>query len=610
MKKVILMLTPLVFTAALTFTSCADMLEVANENEVDASQHFNTANDADNAILAIYGKTMELVDRVIVLGELRADLMEITQNASFDMAAISQHQASPDNEYCNTAPFFEVILNCNDALANFDRMLEEKKMSAADYSHRYADVATVRCWIYLQLAIHFGSIPYITEPLVTVDDLADNSKFSLRSLEEMLPLLIQCMENLPSRATSTTSPLYRVTIDGYYTGMLFLNKHFVLGDLYLWSDRYREAAAEYYAVIDEAEQILYTGDNRKIAYKLDGWVWAGSNEPKFQVCYVRYKDLDQNSFRNKWKEIFSRGSTDSELRQEMITMWSYNPSFAPRYPLVEMFANTGMGKYLLKPSAYAIRLWEETQTQRNGFVYDGRGREASFDYVNGQPVVIKYLYDYYPREVDENKTIHLLYNGLENELAVQGKWFVQRAALLHLRYAEAANRDGYSDIAYALLNDGVLTNYDWRMENGETRADKSGVEYTGRKPLNDSIASEAYGHPYYLDARNDDQPSYFRSPWRDNYGVRGRASLQNIEQPKDWTVTTREDSVRWIEEALLLEAALECGFEGHRWGDMLRIAMRKNRDNGTGTAYLNTLMQQAKPSVALTPETWFLPRKN
>lgn len=606
MKKVIHTLALLVYTAALMLTSCADVLDVANENEVDASQHFNTANDADNAILAIYGKMLELVDRLIVLGELRADLMEITQNASFDMAAISRHAAAPSNEYCNTAPFYEVILNCNDALANFDRMLAEKKMSSADYGHRYADVATVRCWLYLQLAIHFGSIPYVTQPLVTVDDLADGEKFPVKSLDEILPLLIRCMEELPSRDLSTTSPLYRVTIDGYNTGMLFLNKHFVLGDLYLWSDRYRDAAAEYYAVIDGCERNLFSG-NEKVAYKLDGWVWAGNNEPKFQVCYVRYKDQDQNSFRNKWKEIFSRSSTDSELRQEMITMWSYNPSFAPRYPLVELFANTGLGQYLLKPSDYAIRLWEETQTQQNGFVYDGRGREASFDYVNGQPVVIKYLYDYYPQLQDENKTIHLQYNGLENELAVQGKWFVQRAALLHLRYAEAANRAGFSDVAYALLNNGVLTNYDWRMENGETRADKTGVEYTGYRPLSDTTASQPYDPPFYLDARNDDLPNYFRSPWRDNYGVRGRVSLQNIEKP-EW-VSAREDSVRWIEEAILLEAALECGFEGHRWGDMLRIAMRKNRDNGTGTAYLNNLMQEAK-AVTITPETWFLPKKN
>jgi hypothetical protein len=583
------------------------MLDVANENEVDVSQHYNTAGDADNTILAIYGKMMGLVDRFIVLGELRADLMDITANATFDMAALSSHSPAPDNEYCNMAPFYEVILNCNDALANFDKMLANNKMSSTDYGHRYADVATVRCWLYLQLAIHFGSIPYVTDPLTTVAELK-NAQAPVCSLSEVLSSLIACMEALPSRGISTASPLHNVAIDGYYTRMLFLNKHFVMGDLYLWANRYVDAAREYYAVIDEAEQLFFSG-NEKVAYKVDGWVWSGSNEPKFQVCYVRYKDQDQNSFRNKWKEIFTRQSTDSELRQEMITMWSYNPSFAPRYPLVEIFANTGLGSYLLKPSDYAIDLWENTQVQVNDFVYDGRGREASFDYVNGQPVVIKYLYDYYPHTTDANKTIHLTYNDIENELAVQGKWFVQRAALLHLRYAEAANRAGYSDLAYAILNNGVVPNYDWPTEAdpASTRDDKSGVQYTGYRPASDDAASVPYPSPFYLDGRMDDLPSYFRSPWRDNYGVRRRASLKNIEKPT-WVVG-HADSVQWIEEAILLEAALECGFEGHRWGDMLRIALRKNADDGSGTQYLNDLMGKAKSVPYLTPETWFLPKK-
>ncbi|MDR1341620.1 MAG: RagB/SusD family nutrient uptake outer membrane protein [Prevotellaceae bacterium] len=598
----------LLFFAAAFTPACSDMLDVVNENEVDVTQHYNTAGDADNAILAIYGKMMGLVDRLIVLGELRADLMDITPNATFDMAAISSHTATAANEYCNVAPFYEVILNCNDALTNFDKMLEEKKMSNADYRHRYADVATVRCWIYLQLAIHFGSIPYVTEPLTTVAELK-RAQFSPKSFDEILQLLIACMEGLPSKGLSTASPLYDVTIDGYFTRMLFLNKYFVLGDLYLWADRYVDAAAQYYAVIDEAERLFFSG-NEKVAYKLDGWVWAGSNEPKFQVCYVRYKDQDQNSFRNKWKEIFSRTSTDSELRQEMITMWSYNPSFAPRYPLVEIFANTGLGEYRLKPSEYAIDLWENRQTQTNGFVYDGRGKEASFDYVNGQPVVIKYLYDYYSRTIDANRTIHLDYNSLENEFAVQGKWFVQRAALLHLRYAEAANRAGYPDLAYALLNDGIFTSYNWSMEDGSKRADNniSGVQYTGYKPASDNSLSLPYPSPFYLDARMSNSATpYFRSPWRDNYGIRRRASLTNVEKP-DWVIN-QADSIRWLEESLLVEAALECGFEGHRWGDMLRIAMRKNRDNGSGTLYINDLMGKAKSIPALTPETWFLTTK-
>jgi hypothetical protein len=582
-------------------------LDVLDENTVEADRHYNNFNDADNAILGIYGKLMGLVDRVIVLNELRADLMTITQNATVDQTAISNHTAAAGNEYCDVAPFYEVILNCNDALTNFDRMKQENKLSPADYSYRYADVATVRCWVYLQLAVHFGSVPYIADPLQTVFDVQDLAKFPAKSLDEMIETLISCMEALPTTELSTESPLYSVAdADGYDMRLLFLNKKAMLGDLYLWADRYVDAAAQYYALINEAERKHYSG-SEKYAYKVDGWVWDASNEPQFQICYARYKSLDISSFRNKWKEMFARQSTNSELKREMITMWSYNARFAPQYPLIELFANTGKGKYQLKPTAWAIdSLWEAQVQRDNNFVFDGRGRESSFDWVNGEPVVIKYLYDYYSQTTDDNRTIHLQYNDVQNELVQQGRWFVYRAGLLHLRYAEAANRATYCDLARCLLNNGVREFYDWSKEDGSSRSDKEGVQYSGYRPLADSLFSEPYPAPFYLDGRQNDNPYlYLRQPWRDNYGIRRRAWVQNVSLP---SLPAQLDSIIWIEEALIREAALECGFEGHRWGDLLRVARRKNRDkSGSGTEYISSIMSKAKGvTVAAEP---FLPWK-
>jgi hypothetical protein len=593
------MLMPVLFAAGF-MPACLDTLD---ENAVESDRHYNNFNDADNAILGIYGKLMGLVDRVIVLNELRADLMDITPNATVDLTAISNHTADASNKYCDIAPFYEVILNCNDALANFDRMKQENKLSPADYSYRYADVATVRCWVYLQLAIHFGSVPYVTDPLQSAADVQDASKFPVKSLDDMVATLISCMEALPTTELSTESPLYSVSdADGYDMRLLFLNKKAMLGDLYLWADRYVDAATQYYAVIDEAEKKLYSG-SEKYAYKVDGWVWDASNEPQFQICYARYKSLDISSFRNKWKEMFARSSTNSELKREMITMWSYNARFAPHYPLIELFANTGMGKYQLKPSDWAIdSLWEVQVQRDNNFVFDGRGRESSFDWVNGQPVVLKYLYDYYPQTTDDNRTIHLQYNDAQNELVQQGRWFVYRAGLLHLRYAEAANRAGYHDLARCLLNNGVKDFYDWDMDDGSSkRKDKEGVQYSGYKPLADSVFSKPYPLPFYLDGRQNDNPyMYLRQPWRDNYGIRRRAWVQNVSVP---SLPAAIDSIRWIEEAIIREAALECGFEGHRWGDLLRVARRKDREDGSGTAYLNELMTKAK-GVPATPESF------
>ncbi|MDR1343171.1 MAG: RagB/SusD family nutrient uptake outer membrane protein [Prevotellaceae bacterium] len=613
MKQLRLILLPALLALMIT-SACT---EVLNENDVDADKHYRNFNDADNAILGIYGKLLGLADRVIILNELRADLLDITANATADMTAIGSHTADAQNEYCNLAPFYEVILNCNDALASFDRMRRENKLSRADYEYRYADVATVRCWVYLQLAIHFGDIPYVEDPIAEVKDLEDAAKFPPTTFEQLLQKLLACMEAIPVKNLSTSSPFYGAIADGYDINMLFINKKLMLADLYLWTDQYTKAAEYYSSVIDEAETQQFSG-SENYAYKVDGYVWDGTNEPRFQVCYVRYKGADLSSYRNKWKEIFSRASTNSELRREMITMWCYDARFAPQYPLVELFANTGKGKYQLRPSQWAIdSLWEAQVQRENSFVFDGRGREASFDYVNGQPVVIKYLYDYYPQVTDNNRTIHLEYSDLRNEYAQPGKWFVYRAGLLHLRYAEAANRALYPELAYALINDGVRDHFDWSMEDGSSkRTDKEGVQYSGYPPASDAAKSVPFPAPFYLDGRFNDAPfEYLRSPWRDSYGIRRRAWVQNAPVPPSWAnsggAATLADSVRWMEEVILREAALECGFEGHRWGDLLRVAMRMNREGQDGTKFLNDLLAKAKPGLPyLTPQNWFLPKRN
>ena len=604
----------LLFVVLIT-SSCSDMLKTTNENQIEASDAYRTYADADNAILGIYSKFMGLVDRVIVLEELRGDLMDVTSNSSTDLIAINNNSADSSNEWCDTTPFYEVILNCNDALYNFKAMLADGRLSEDDYNYRYADVMAVRCWLYLEMGIHFGTIKYVTDPLTSVDDIKNASNFPEYEFSDLVTELISEMNSVPTLDLSTSSPLF-TTADTYLLRMFFINKKLLLGDLYLWDNQYVNAATQYSNFWTEMENQYYSS-TKYLACKVDTWVWDASNEPRFQVCYYRNKSADISAFRNKWKEIFYRSSTDAEEQREMITMMSYDADFAPEYPLVKMFANTGEGEYLMKPSTWAIDSLWGAQTQRdNGFSGDGRGNVSSYQYVNGEPVVIKYLYNYFAESTDDNSTIQLDYNSYaDTKYTKAGKWFLYRAALLHLRYAEAVNRAGYPDIAYALINNGILTNYNWVMDDGSSyRSDKSGVEYTGYRPANDSVASVAYSSPFYLDARNNSDPyTNYRSPWYLNGGIRYRGFVSNVTKP-DW-VSTKADSIQWMEKVILNEDALECGFEGHRWGDLLRIAMRKNAEDGTGTDFLNETLsgkyeKAGETGTTLSPSNWFLPHKD
>jgi hypothetical protein len=610
----------------LSLTSCQDILDTNPKEVVESANNFQNVYDADNAIWGLYGKVSNLAENVVVLNELRADLMDVTTNSTVDQVSLNNHTETENNSYCDVKPFYEVILNANDILDNFNKMLANKKISKEDYDPRYSDVMAVRCWAYLQVGIHFKDVVYVTNPLLSIDALNDSANLPKKSIDELIPQLISDMESVPTLETNTRSSYYGKTIldnnKSFYLNLQFIDKHILMGDLYLWNNQYVESATQYKTYMDAADAI---SNKSNMKNKVSTWVWAGTNEPRFQICYQRYKDQDISSYRNMWKEMFIRPSTDNtsamSVQDEMIWMFSYSGSANSVSPFVKLFANNGEGKYQIKPSAYAIDSLWETQVQRtNGFVFDGRGRESSFDYVNGQPVVLKYLYDYYnSTTTDANKTIHLNYNNIANQYSKPGKWFLYRAALLHLRYAEAANRAGYPRLAYALLNNGINGNFDWIKSDGTYRTDKVGVQYTSYKPANDTDPAKPYPAPFYLDARQNDAPyTYLRSPWRDNGGIRGRAALINISTPAyvhDGIGDDHNDSIQWIEQSLIKEAALECGFEGQRWGDLLRVARRNSKE---GNGVVSTIMSNAiapkftsagKAAPSLNESNLFLPMK-
>ena len=539
-----------------TFSSCID---TELESVVEYKNHYNTIPDADNAILGLYGSFMKLAEQTIVLGELRADLMDVTINSSVDLQEINTNTPSVNNKYADITNYYFIIQNCNDMMAGFDDMLARNKMTADEYAERYSDVATVRCWTYLQLGMHFGKVVYVTDPTVSVEDAVKLEYQQSIKLEELLPLLIDCMEKLPSLEDYQNCSLVKYKLDGYDLKYFFINKRLLLGDLYLWNGDYLQAATQYRRFLATDEDKAPTANYTR--YRCGRYPTGG--DIYFQIYYDRNMDGDQNSYHNTWLNMFSYQADKTALWSEMIWTISYDQAFEPSYPFIELFANQGQGKYQLRPSEHAINNLWGAQVQNNGAPFDGRGQDASYKLINGEYVVQKYLYDYDPAKPYEKR----------------GRWFLNRAGMVMLRYAEAANRCGYPKLAWAILNGGFKYAYQWDDEEHQYKDLNSQTGWGPGKP---------YPEPFYFDAREIDFP-YHRAPWRTFAGIRGRALLKPKEIPADCITT--QDSIWYLEKELIEEAALEGGFEGYRWGDLVRVARRMNKEKaGSGTEYLNAVI--------------------
>lgn len=551
--------------------SCRKLYDTKPENLVEAQNAYQNIYDADAAVTGVYGKLLGLAGQYEVLNELRADLMDVTPNAGADLQQINTHNVQPGNAYADPKPFYKVILNCNDVMKNLTIMHQAHKLTDDDYIQRWSDVGALRSWLYFQLALQFGEVPYITEAVTSVkdiNDITDATKYPRLKLDDMVRTLIAFMESLPYKDPyPAANSLASQQIDSYPAKILFINKRCLLGDLYLWNNDYHKAAIVYKQVM-ETTTAAGTGDS--YAYYNTYTLNSGSDNDAVT--------------QSAWQTFFSRSTQDREYQTEWIWSMVFDSKFAPVNPFINLFANSG-GKYLVKPSQTAIDNWN-AQRQTDGTPFDYRGT-VTYKVINGQPVIIKFLYNYI------NST-----TGLPSDpLAKNGKWFLYRTPTLHLRFAEAANRDGQTKIAWALVNAGIKGAF-----NNPNVADT--LSRITHLPF-----------PYDFDARKLDAPT-IRGKYHRNLGIRARVNATLLD-----TMIYHNNDVLTMENKIVDEGALELAYEGNRWQDLLRIAHhRESEKPGSGLSFLESKMAAKFTAAGLSvpdgvlklgtsADNWFLPFK-
>jgi hypothetical protein len=376
------------------------------------------------------------------------------------------------------------------------------------------------------------------------------------------------------------------TVDQYRTDKFFINKKVLLGDLYLWNaaydqSSYRKAAVQYRQILSYYDD-KGNENTQKNYYKLVGTIDVTIGN-QLSVQYVRFRESDLNALYESntegWRSMFSRGKLnyDTQFDWEWIWVLPFSSNFAPKNPFIDLFSNVG-GRYQVKPSRQAMDNWN-SQTQNNLFPFDARGN-FTYKIIAGQPVIMKYLYYY----MDGNNFIPAI-----NSNGRSGEWWLYRAASVWQHFGEAANRDGYPTLGYAIVNNGIRSTY--TPPNAPSNV--TNIQQTFLPP------------PYDFDARSGDNPQ-FRAIWRDMAGLRGRAYLR----PRQVT----GDSLTSVENMLVDEGALELAYEGQRWADLLRISIRRNDPSFIASKVYDKLSKDGNGNAAaarakLMNKEYYLPLK-
>ena len=580
MKKIKLVETLLVVTILLGFTGCKKLFDIKPEDQLDISNAYQNVFDADAAVVGIYGKFMDLSEQYIVLNELRGDLLDVTVNSNDHLRQINTHTVTPDNPYANPRPFYELIINCNDVIENFQVMVKEKRMNEDQFNQRFSDIVALRSFLYLQLGIHFGEVPYVTSSLKNVDEVKNAANFPRLSFDVLLDSLIRVTEAIPFKELYPNGTNLNITVDGYPTQKFYINKKVLLGDLYLWKGNYVKAADYYRQIMEFATTAFSFGEDYLSFYRLG---WAGNHD--HYVSYSRAGDATTLNFNTGWRTMFENNFNTDGFRREWVWSLPFDNKFKPENSFIKLFSPIG-GQYLLQPSKEVFDLWDgETQRPAQGgsIPYDARKLLSTMT-IGGQPVVAKHIYNY----IRWNTGTPL------NPLLKNGKWFLFRQTHLHMRFAEAANRTGRHRLAWGLWNNGIAGAFP------APGSDVTNFHNTLNEP-----------YPFNFDARNSGNTGvpFFRADWNRNIGIRLRANLVNVAIPA-------ADSLNSIEDGLIKETALENAFEGTRWADLLRISLRRNDPSFIADRVYNKLIKSGISSgaasaarVKLMSRDYYLPFK-
>jgi len=227
------------------------------------------------------------------------------------------------------------------------------------------------------------------------------------------------------------------------------------------------------------------------------------------------------------------------------------------------------------------------------------------------------------RERDDNESSETTTWITKNRYA---QVYLYRVSTVWLRLAEAFNRLGYYDVAFAILKDGISRFLIQPAGGGGplyiSDASKQALQTTF--PLLSEANISKFSEPencigvhMHGAGATCDYTGAVYSPGLSPYQLDTIIGMKINEVAEQFGVTvgtTKQDSINAVEDLLCDEYALELSFEGCRWYDLMRLARHKNEaalyGANFGGQWLARKLAYKNPAVNLEDKNnWYLPFK-
>jgi len=615
-------------------TSCSDIMETESDRMlIDPS--LSSKTDSIYYMQGILRGLQQLADQYVLAGEFRGDLISPNVHTSSDLRELSNFSADASNAYDSAYVYYRVINNCNYFIAHRDTTLMTGSTSVA--IPEYVEAKAVRAWAYMQLAKNWGTVPFTLNPVTSISEAENVSEtkdlqgIADALLPDLLPFSGKAVPSYGDISAGSTNDGNTKTVASSRT---MLPIDLVIADLYLETNDYENAAKYYY-------KYLYNTSSPMSTFRSSPYYISSIDRRLIP------NDMPMGSGTDSWGNIFQSNSASIT---DLITY-------------IPMAVNKQKGVVSNLPKIFGYDYYSTNATTSERYLVD-RMASPSAAYTS---LVNAQNYYYQPSSADDGNVVNQVSLGdlryywtwtsdpsseSDSTFTILGKYvtsnvYIYRKNLVYLRLAEALNRMGYPDAAFAILKDGICATKNSSTNNHSTeRMDNARVGKTNgyirdttwtlltttipflqkenysRFAVTEGVnvgGVHSVGSGYTTGAYSPYQYVTEITKKLQSMGEQYSDYTYPVISPNDSTVTDSLDfygdyAIDAVEDLICDELALETAGEGNRWGDLTRIARHKNAQSPHGANYgsrwLARKLAFKNPAKDLTnEENWYLPMK-